>query len=366
MNPEQTVPPQTGDQDQPSSPLQLSPPDWKESLRRAIREFKADRGSLIAAGMGFYWFLAVFPGLLAAVGFLGLVNAGPDLVESISKAITSALPGNAAEVLTASLRSATDRPRGSSAAAALVGTGLALFSASAGMVAVQTALDFVYDVPEERPYLKKRARALLLILVAVVLGGVATTFIVFGQPLGDSLRDHLPFGAAFVLVWTVIRWAVGIAALATLFASFYYLAPNRESPRWAWISPGGIVATLIWLAASLGFSFYVSSLGNYAQTYGSLTGVVVLLLWLYLSALAVVVGGEINAELERQGDKVRRRERRRSGGARPGKAQERGPSGTQTQPATTDRPRSGPDSYEAEWQASMKRLREAQPSSRDG
>jgi membrane protein len=134
----------------------------------------------------------------------------------------------------------------------------------------------------------------------LVLGGLATALIVFGAPLGNSLRDNLPFGSAFVLLWTVLRWAVGLVALVALFATIYYVAPNRDSPKWVWVSPGGILAGAIWLAASLGFSFYVSSFGKYAETYGSLAGVVVLLLWLYLTALAVVLGGELNAELERQ------------------------------------------------------------------
>ena len=121
-----------------------------------------------------------------------------------------------------------------------------------------------------------------------------------GAPLGDALRDNLPFGSAFVVAWTVIRWTLGIAALTGLFATIYYLAPNRETPKWAWVSPGGILAAAIWLMASLGFSFYVSSFGNYKATFGPLAGVAVLLLWLYLTALAVILGGELNAELERQ------------------------------------------------------------------
>jgi membrane protein len=135
----------------------------------------------------------------------------------------------------------------------------------------------------------------------LVLGGTATALIVFGAPLGDALRDNLPFGSAFVVLWTLIRWVGGLVALTGLFATIYYLSPNRDTPRWVWVSPGGILAAVIWLVASLGFSIYVSQFGNYAETYGgSLAGVVVLLLWLYLTALAVVLGGELNAELERQ------------------------------------------------------------------
>jgi membrane protein len=124
---------------------------------------------------------------------------------------------------------------------------------------------------------------------------------VFGEPIGRTLEDNMPLGGAFMVVWTIVRWALTILALLTLFALFYYVGPNRKPPSWRWVSPGGIVAVVIWLAASVGFSFYVSNFGgSYAKTYGSLAGVVVLVLWLYLTALALLVGAELNGELERE------------------------------------------------------------------
>lgn len=300
--PDEQVPAQTGEGDEPDSPLEMSPPDWKAGVRRGLKEFKDDRGTLVAAGMGFYWFLAVFPAIVAAVGVLGLVDAGPEARDSITKAVEATLPGDAARVLTDAVDKAGEQPGGAAVVATLVGVALALWSASAGMVAMQSGLNVAYDVDRDRTFVKKRVVALLLLVVTAVLGGVATALTVFGQPLGDALRDRLPFDAGFVVVWTALRWSLAVVALGVLFAAFYYLAPNRDSPRWSWVSPGGLIGALIWLAASLGFSFYVSSFGNYAETYGSLAGVVVLLLWLYLTALAVVLGGEINAELERQGE----------------------------------------------------------------
>jgi membrane protein len=257
-------------------------------------------------------------------------------------------------VVTDALKQASGKPRGSSVVATLVGIVLALWSASAGMVAVQTGLDVIYDVPEERTLVKKRVRALVLIAVAVVLGGVATAAIVFGQPIGDGIRAHLPFGGAFILVWTIGRWVVGLAALAALFAAFYYLGPNRDKPRWTWLSPGGLVATLIWLLASLGFSFYVSSLGSYAKTYGSLTGVVVLMLWLYLSALALLLGAEVNAQLELEGERVRRRERRGSRRARHDSGGRRQQAPPQAGAAPSPTP---PNGAEQEWLERMRAIR---------
>jgi membrane protein len=293
------VPPQTGADSQLDSPLELEKPDLKESLKRTFKEFKRDRATMISAGMAYYWFLAIFPALLAAVGILGLVDASPSLTEDINKAIRSTLPGDAARVLTDAVSQAPGQS-GASIVAAVLGILLSLWSASAGMVALQSGLDVAYDIPEDRKFVKKRLVALELILVTTLLGGEATTLMFFGQPLGDALRSHLPFGGAFILVWTLIRWAGALIALILLFATFYYLGPNRETPRWVWVSPGGILGVIIWLLSSVGFSFYVSNLGSYGKTYGSLTGVVVLMLWLYLTALAVVLGGELNAELERQ------------------------------------------------------------------
>jgi membrane protein len=295
---EEPIPTQTGDSPGPESPLQLEPTDWKASVKRAVKEFKDDRATLTSAGMAFYWFLSIFPAMLAFVGLLGLVNASQGAIDSITEVVESALPGDASETLVTAIRES--QTADGSVVAALIGIALALWSASSGMVGLQMGLNVAYDVTDDRKFVKKRLVAFQLMIAMLVLGGAATALIVFGAPLGDALRDDLPFGSAFVVLWTLIRWAGGLVALTALFATVYYLAPYRETPRWVWVSPGGILAALIWLAASLGFSFYVSSFGNYAETYGSLAGVVVLLFWLYLTALAVILGGELNAELERQ------------------------------------------------------------------
>ena len=296
---EEPIPTQTGKGPGPDSPLDLPAPDWKESVKRAVKEFKEDRGTLTAAGMAFYWFLSIFPLVVAGAGMLGLFNVSGDTIAKITKSITDALPGGVGQILVDAVKNASEQSDGA-VFAVLFGLALALWSASAGCVGIQLGLDVAYDVRDDRKFVKKRLVAFELMLAMLVLGGAATALIVFGAPLGDALRDNLPFGSAFVVLWTALRWIGGIAALTGLFATIYYLAPNRDTPRWVWVSPGGILATLIWLTASLGFSIYVSQFGKYSETYGSLAGVVVLLLWLYLTGLAVVLGGELNAELERQ------------------------------------------------------------------
>jgi membrane protein len=272
------------------------------TTKRTVKKMKSDRITMVAAGVAFYWFLAIFPLLIAVVGILALVGAGPSFVQNINTGVRDVLPGSASTVLT----DAIGRAGGQAAAAggltaAIVGVALALWSASSGMGAAQDGLDVAYDVPEDRKFLKKRLMSLVLLFGALVLGSIATALLVFGKPIGDALADALPLGGAFELVWTIVRWVMTVLAVMTLFALFYYLGPNRKPRTWKWVSPGGVVGVIIWLAASVGFSFYVSSFGqsSYGKTYGSLAGVVVLVLWLYLSALALLIGGELNGELER-------------------------------------------------------------------
>jgi membrane protein len=296
---EEPIPTQAGDGPGPDSPLELPAPDWKSSLKRTVKEFKEDRGTLTAAGMAFYWFLSIFPLLAAGAGMLGLLNVSQNRIERMAASVTDALPGEAGQLLVDAVQTAAEGSDGA-ILAVLFGLAVALWSASAGCVGMQMGLDVAYDVRDNRTFVRKRLVAFELMLAMVVLGGAATALIVFGAPLGNALRDNLPVGSAFVVLWTLVRWIGGIAALTGLFATIYYLSPNRDTPRWVWVSPGGILAAAIWLTASLGFSIYVTRFGSYNETYGSLAGVAVLLLWLYLTALAVVLGGELNAELERQ------------------------------------------------------------------
>lgn len=282
------------------SPADLSKVEWKLALKGTGVEIKQDRVGLISAGVAFYWFLAIFPAIIAGIGILDLVDADPEAVNSIEEVVESALPGSAADVIVKALED-SGRPRErTSAIAAITGIALALWSASAGMVALQTGLGVAYDVEADRRFVKKRLYAFLLIFAGGVFGGSAAVLIVGGKAVGTWIEANVVGGPSLVIGWTFARWIIGLLLLTLLIAVFYYLGPNRQPPRWTWITPGGILTTSGWVLASLGFSFYVSSFGPSKETYGSLAGVVVLILWLYLSAFVLLVGAELNAELERR------------------------------------------------------------------
>ena len=273
--------------------------EWKSVLGSAFSRMKVDRVSVAAGAFAYRWFLAIFPIIIALLGIAKLVTIPRNVVVSLIHGVTKSLPSGAAQVFTVAI-SHTTQHTGVDVWTTVVASVVALWSATSGMVMVEEGLDMAYGLPADRSFLEKRLVAVPLLLGATVLGGAASALVIFGPQLGGLLKDWSPIaGSAFAAVWTILRWAIALGLMNLLFSILYFVAPNQQRSKWRWVSPGALLATTMWALVSLGFSFYTSSFGSYGATYGAFAGVAILIFWLYLTGLAILVGGEVNAAAER-------------------------------------------------------------------
>ncbi|MGA9582127.1 MAG: YihY/virulence factor BrkB family protein [Allosphingosinicella sp.] len=270
--------------------------DWRGVLVRTWKESGDDNVGLLAAGVAFYGFLAFVPLLASAVLTYGLV-ADPETVAEHIRTLARTLPREAASIIGDQLQALTGEKTGAQGFGLLLAIAIALYGASKGSASVIVALNIAYEVEESRGFVRRTLMALLMtagLVVVLLLGALAISALAFIEQL-------LPFSSPIVhTALQILLWTVAAAVVGLGLALVYRYAPNRPDAPWAWVTPGSAAATLLWLAGSFGFGLYVSNFGNYNATYGSLGGVVVFLTWLYLSGYIVLMGGEMNSELERQ------------------------------------------------------------------
>ena len=281
-----------------SSPYRLSFAKWWSAIKAAGKEFLADDCLGLAQQIAFSSLLAFFPSVILVVGLLGVI--GPGAYDSLIQLLGTVAP----KAVLDALNLAKDSSTGNSAASAValtVGVIGALWAATGATSSIVKAVNRAFDLEETRPFWKVRLLALGLVVLAGLVTAAVFVLIVFGGPLGDAIARRAGLGDEFTVVWNILRWPVAFGGILLLNSAVYWLGPNRKPRNWKWLTPGSIIAGLLWLAASALFSLYTSYSSSYDRTYGSLAGAIILLLWLYYSAVALLLGAELNAELERRG-----------------------------------------------------------------
>jgi len=272
------------------SPTRIPPRGWRQVVARALRRSVDDRVPLIAAGVAFFGFLALFPSLIAVVLLYGLVSTPADLGEQV-EALSTTLPTEASDLLAGQMATLVRSDQQGLGIALLVSLLIALWSAFVGMDHLLTSVNLLYEERERSGYLKRRGLALVFTLGTVVVFFVLLALVAVFPAVVDG---------GFLL--GLGRWVLVSAVFALSLGVIYRYAPDRREPRVGWVTVGALVATGFWLVASGAFSLYVAEFDRYARTYGALAGVVVMLVWMWLSCLAILLGAEINAEAEHQTD----------------------------------------------------------------
>jgi membrane protein len=289
--------PHPDDPRKPDSPTELTKPSWRYVVRKTVREFSDDECTDLAAALTYYSVLALFPGAIAMLSLVGLFGQGDESVDTLMQILRDVGASSAADTLEPTLVELSKTQN--AGLGLLLGLALALWSASGYVGAFGRGMNRIYEVAEGRPIWKLRPAMLLVTLVTVVLTALVALGLVLTGPAAQAVGDAVGLGDTAVLVWNIAKWPVLLLVVVMIVALLYYATPNIKQPRFRWVSVGAVVAILTWVVASAAFGFYVANFSSYNKTYGSLAGVVVFLLWLWITNLALLFGAELDAELER-------------------------------------------------------------------
>ena len=268
---------------------------WKQILKRSWAENKADNMPIIAGGVAFFGFLSIFPALIAMISLYGLV-ASPATVTRQVEDLSAQLPQDAAALIEDQLKAIAGNSGSALTWGLVVAILGALWSASGGVGNIVTAINLAYDEVETRNFVKLKATSLVL-----TLGAIVFVLITFGLvAVVPIVLDALPLGVVGTILAQILRWVLLLAVFAGALAVLYRVAPDRDDPQLRWVSLGAVIVTVVWALVSLAFSFYVDNFGSYDKTYGAIAGVIILMLWLYLTCYLILLGAEINSEAEHQ------------------------------------------------------------------
>jgi membrane protein len=281
--------------DAPQTPTDLTAASWWGAVKRSVGEFRRDDVTDWAAALTYYGILSIFPAMLVVVSLVGL--AGRSVSQSLITNVGQLAPGAVEQVLTNAITE-LQRGHGGAGLIALVSLGAAIWSASGYVAAFMRASNAIYDVGEGRPIYKTLPIRIGVTLTTLVLLSACALAVVVTGPIAERAGRLVGAGHEAVRVFGIVKWPILLVIASFLFALLYWAAPNAKQ-RFRWVTPGGILAIVIWLAASAGFAFYVANFGSYNKTYGSLAALIIFLVWGWMSNVAILLGAELNAELER-------------------------------------------------------------------
>ncbi|MGW7455776.1 YihY/virulence factor BrkB family protein [Streptomyces sp. NPDC054787] len=281
----------------PDGPSDLSKRSWRATLRGTMQEFKDDELADRAAALTYYGVLALFPALLVLVSLLGI--AGESATTQVLDNLRKLTPGSARDVITQAVQQLQDNS-GVGSIVAIVGLAVAIWSASGYVAAFIRTSNAVYDMPEGRPVWKVLPLRLALTITLMILAVVSALIVVFTGGLARQAGAVLGLGDTAMTVWSIAKWPVLVLLVTTMISILYWAAPNAKGRGFKWITPGSLLALVIWMIASAGFAFYVANFGSYNKTYGTLAGVIIFLVWLWITNLAILLGLEFDAEMARQ------------------------------------------------------------------
>ena len=280
----------------PDDLTDLPKQSWKGVMRRSIREFNEDKVTDWAAALTYYGVLSIFPMLLALVSLLGLF--GQSATQPLLDNIGTVAPGPAKQIVTNAITN-LQKSQGAAGVLFIFGLAAALWSASGYVGAFMRAANDIWDVEEGRPVWKTIPLRLGVTAILLVLLTASALAVVLTGPLAKRVGDLVGLGSAAVTVWDIAKWPVLVLVVSFMIALLYYAAPNVKHPKFQWVSPGSLMAVVLWIVASALFAFYVANFGSYNKTYGALGGVIVFLTWLWITNNVILLGAEVNAEIER-------------------------------------------------------------------